>query len=66
MRVSIDLYMDKEEDGVDGSVTLTRNDVDDLYGFLSLLVDATHAAGYGYVNSIGAEKDDGTVVWSDF
>lgn len=66
MRVSIDFYMDKDEDGVDGSVNLTRDSVDDLYNLLSLLSDATRAAGYTYVNSLGAEKDDGTVVWSDF
>lgn len=66
MRVSIDFYMDKEDDGIGGSVRLDRDDVHDLYSLLALFSDATRAAGFSYVASIGAETDDGEMKWSDF
>ena len=34
MRVDISFYMDKEEDGVSGTVNLTRDDVDSLQDLL--------------------------------
>lgn len=66
MRISINAYMDKEADGYEGSVSIDRDDVDDLYALLALLKDATNAIGFTYVESLGAEKDNGEMVWSDF
>lgn len=66
MRVSIDFYMDKEDDGFGGSVRLDRDDVHDIYELLALYSDATRAAGFSYITSIGGETDEGEVKWSDF
>jgi hypothetical protein len=66
MRISINAYMDKEADGYEGSVSIDRDDVDDLYTLLSVLKDAVNAFGFTYVESLGAEKDDGEMMWSDF
>lgn len=66
MRISFDAYFDKEEDGYSGSVSMTRDDIDDLYGLLNLFHECANALGYSYVKSVGFEKDDETIVWSDF
>lgn len=65
MRVSIDFYMNKEDDGFGGCVRLDRDDVPDLYALLALFSDAARAAGFSYVAAVGAETDDGEVKWSD-
>lgn len=66
MRVSISFEMEQDVDGVTGSVSIEREEVDSLYDLLHLYNDATLAAGYPYVESIGAQKDDGESVWSSF
>ena len=65
MRIDISTYMDKEEDGYNGSSNVTREDVDDLYGLAEVFTQAAIAMGYTYVNAVGFEKDDGTMVWGD-
>jgi len=65
MRVSIDFYFDKDEDGVEGSSSATRDGVDDLYTMSQFLTDAMRGAGFSYVTDVGFEKDDGTVVFGE-
>lgn len=64
MRVEIHFEMDKEEDGIEGTVSLTREDVDDLQSLLYFFQDSAIASGYSYVQAIGAHKDSGDAVWS--
>jgi len=66
MRVSIDFYMDKEEDGMSGSVSLNRDEINTLEDLLYMFQDAAIASGYTYVQSIGATKSGGEEVWSGF
>jgi len=66
MQVEIRFYMDKEEDGVQGSVTLERQEVDSLHDLLHLYHDACLASGFSYVESIGAHKEGGECSWSSF
>lgn len=66
MRVDISFYMDKEEDGVSGTVNLSRDEVDSLQDLLYFFQDSAIASGYTYVTSIGAHKDSGDAVWSGF
>jgi len=66
MQVEISFVMDKDEDGVQGSVTIERQEVDSLYDLLHLYHDACLAAGYTYVESIGAHKEGGEMAWSNF
>ena len=65
MRVNIDFYFDKEDDGVEGSSSSTRDGVDDLYTMSQFLTDAMRGAGFSYVTDVGFEKDDGTVVFGE-
>ena len=65
MRVSINGYMDEEDDGYDGSVDLSRDKVTDIQTLARLFADAAVALGYTYVKSVGFELEDETMVWSD-
>lgn len=65
MRIDISAYMDKDEDGYEGSCNVTRDDVDDLYMLADVFTQAAKSMGYTYVNAVGFEKDDGTMVWGD-
>lgn len=66
MRITLDAYFDKEDDGFSGSVSMTRDEVDDMYGLLNLFQEYANALGFTYIKSVGFEKDDETIVWSDF
>lgn len=63
MRVCIDFYFDKEEDGVSGSARFAREDVEDLYELAQLMTDAVRGAGFSYVVNTGFEREDGQVVF---
>ena len=65
MRIDISAYMDKDDDGYEGSINITRDDVDDLYELAFTFTQAAKAMGYTYVEAVGFEKDDGTMVWGD-
>ena len=65
MRVSINGYMDEDDDGYDGSVDLSRDKVTDIQTLARLFADAAVALGYTYVKSVGFELEDDTMVWSD-
>ena len=64
MKVSITFTADSEEDGFDGSTTVVRGNIEDLYGLGQSYRDATVAAGYPYVTDVAFEKDDGTMCFS--
>lgn len=63
MRVDISFYFGEKEDGVDGYVTHSRQDVEDLYELAQFLTDAVRGAGFSYVVNTGFEKDNGEVTF---
>ena len=65
MQVSITFTPDCEDDGFDGSTTVLRGGIDDLYGLGYAFADAARAAGYTYVQDVAFEKDDGSMVFSE-
>lgn len=65
MRVSIDFYYNKDEDGVEGSSSASRDNVDDLYTMAQFLTDAMRGAGFSYVVDVGFEKDDGNITFGE-
>lgn len=66
MRIDLDAYMDKEEDGYSGNVRMSRDEIGDIYELADLFSEAARAMGFSYVKAVGFEKDDGQIVWSDF
>lgn len=66
MRIDLDAYMQKDEDGYSGSVRMSRDDVSDIYQLADLFAEAARAIGFSYVRAVSFEKDDGEVVSSDF
>jgi hypothetical protein len=65
MNIQITFSFEKEVDGVEGYVTHSRDDVEDLYTMAQLLTDAMRGAGFSYVVNTGFEKDDGEVVFGE-
>ena len=66
MQVNITFTSDNEDDGFDGSTTVVRGNIDDLYGLAQAFVDAARAGGYTYVEDVAFEKDDGQMVFGGF
>lgn len=59
------------EDDADGlpygqEVTITRDDVEDMYDVLAFLSDAVRASGYGFVDRMAYATNKGETVWSKF
>jgi hypothetical protein len=65
MKVSITFTPDNIDDGFDGSTTVVRGNIVDLYGLGYAFADAARAAGYTYVQDVAFEKDDGSMVFSE-
>ena len=63
MKVTITFEHETEEDGFDGSTTLIRYEVDDLYCLAKAFADAARAGGFTYVEDVAFEKDDGQMVF---
>ena len=63
MQVSITFTTDSEDDGFDGSTTVVRVNIDDLYGLGQAFADAARAGGFQYVEDVGFEKDDGSMIF---
>ena len=63
MNIQITFSFEKEVDGVEGYVTHSREDVEDLYELAQFLTDAVRGAGFSYVVNTGFEKDNGEVVF---
>tara|TARA_R110000822_G_scaffold171179_1_gene310968 strand:- start:534 stop:734 length:201 start_codon:yes stop_codon:yes gene_type:complete len=66
MRVTIIFEGTHEEDGFDGTTTLVRNEIDDLYALGRAYTDAAQAGGFTYVEDVAFEKDDGNMVFGGF
>lgn len=66
MKVILTAIFGSEEDGVDGTATITREDVDDLHSLAQVVGDFTRSCGYTYVNDVGFEKDDGSMTFGGF
>lgn len=66
MNIDLEAYMSKKEDGFDGSVRVSRQEIDDLYQLANLFQEFAVATGFTYVKAVGFEKDDEKIVWSDF
>jgi len=66
MKVEIKFTSDSEDDGFEGSTTVVRGNIVDLYGLGQAYADATRAVGFTYVNNVGFEQDDGSMVFSDW
>tara|TARA_B110000046_G_scaffold94710_1_gene102468 strand:- start:2696 stop:2896 length:201 start_codon:yes stop_codon:yes gene_type:complete len=66
MKVEIKFTSDSEDDGFEGSTTVVRGNIVDLYGLGQAYADATRAGGYTYVEDVAFEKDDGQMVFGGF
>ena len=66
MRVTITFESECEDDGFEGSTTVVRGGIDNLYELGDAYVDATRAGGFNYVENVAFEKDDGQMVFSGF
>tara|TARA_R110002153_G_scaffold245868_1_gene401434 strand:+ start:43 stop:243 length:201 start_codon:yes stop_codon:yes gene_type:complete len=66
MQVTVTFTTDSEDDGFDGSTTVVRSDIEDLYGLAHAFADAARAGGYTYVQDVAFEKDDGEMVFGGF
>lgn len=66
MKVILTAIFDSEDDGVVGTTTITRQDVDDLHSLSQVVGDFTRACGFTYVNDVGFEKDDGSMTFGGF
>ena len=63
MDINITLSFTKETDGVDGYITHSRDNVEDLYELAQFLTDVVRGAGFSYVVNTGFEKEDGEVLF---
>ena len=66
MKIVLTAIFDSEDDGVVGTDTITREDVDDLHSLAQAVGDFTRSCGYTYVNDVGFEKDDGSMAFGGF
>ena len=65
MRISVNAYMEKEEDGYSGSVDLNRDDITEAHELAQIFAEAAHAFCFTYVKSVGFECEDGEMIWGD-
>ena len=65
MRISVNAYMEKEEDVYSGSVDLNRDDITEAHELAQIFAEAAHAFGFTYVKSVGFECEDGEMIWGD-
>ena len=63
MQVSITFTTDSEDDGFDGSTTVVRGNIDNLYDLGQAFADAARAGGFTYVEDVAFEKDDGAMIF---
>ena len=66
MQVTVTFTADSEDDGFDGSTTVVRGNIEDLYGLGQAFADAARAGGYTYVEDVAFEKTDGRMVFGGF
>jgi hypothetical protein len=63
MKISVMIEFSLEEDGYDGSLIFTREDVSDLTTTAQFFGDVVRGAGYGYVDDVGFSTDKGNEFW---
>ena len=63
MRMDFEAYMEKEEDGVSGSVRLSRDDVYDLTSVAQAFTDFLTGCGYDYVTDVAICVDNDQMHW---
>lgn len=63
MQVTVTFSGDSEDDGFNGSTTVMRNNIYDLYGLAQAFSDAARAGGYTYVEDVAFESDDGSMTF---
>ena len=59
-------YVEDEDDGMQHmqTVTISRDNVEDVYGLLDFLSDGVRAIGYNQYERVGVSTKQGQVVWS--
>ncbi len=65
MNVNIHIDFNEEQDGVDGTVSMTRYRIEDAYGMAQFFSSVMQAAGFTYVKDVGFLYDDGKEVWGE-
>jgi phage head maturation protease len=63
MRVDIEFYFNKDDDGFDGSTRVSRDNVEDLYEVSRVITDAINGAGFSYVEDTAFQKNNGEELW---
>lgn len=63
MKMTIIFELNEEEDGVAGELIYTKSGIDDLHSLAHGYAFATRGVGYTYVENVGFEKEDGTVIF---
>lgn len=63
MRVTIMFETDVEEDGLDQTVMLSRDNVEFIQDLLDFYADASRSAGYTYVHRVGYATEKGEQTW---
>lgn len=57
--------MEEEEDGYSGSVSIVRDNVEDVYHLASVFEESANIMGFTYVKRTIFECEDGTIIRSD-
>lgn len=65
MRVTFSAVFTEEDDGVDGDVAISRENIEDVYGMAQFMTSAMNAAGFSYVNDTGFTYNSGKEVWGE-
>ena len=65
MNVNIHIDFNEEQDGVDGTVSMTRYRIEDAYGMAQFFSSVMQAAGFTFVKDVGFLYDDGKEVWGE-
>ena len=55
----------EESDGVNSTTVSSQDGIEDLYDLSDFLTKAVQGAGWGYVNNVGFEQNDGQVIFGD-
>lgn len=66
MKIYIAVESNKEDDGVETSVTYTYNNMEDLNDLAWAFSEAARAIGFTYVEQVGIKTEGGKEVWSEF
>lgn len=65
MRIDFESFSSKEEDGITGSVRVSRDEVYELTTMAQAFSDFLRGCGYTYVTDVGICKSDDQIVWGE-